>query len=51
MAAALIESLGLIDVRDLMIGLALPTLVLHRQGDVIPVADARWWPTRSPGRP
>ena len=41
MAAALIESLGLIDVRDLMSGLALPTLVLHRQGDVIPVADAQ----------
>jgi DNA-binding CsgD family transcriptional regulator len=41
MAAALIESLGLIDVRDLMSGLAVPTLVLHRDADLIPVADAR----------
>ncbi len=40
MAAALIESLGLIDVRDLMSGLTVPTLVLHRDGDFIPVADA-----------
>jgi hypothetical protein len=30
MAAALIESLGLIDVRELMSGLTVPTLVLHR---------------------
>ena len=49
MAAALIESLGLIDVRDLMSGLALPTLVLHRQGDVIPVADARMVADQIPG--
>jgi pimeloyl-ACP methyl ester carboxylesterase/DNA-binding CsgD family transcriptional regulator len=41
MASALIESLGLIDVRDLMSGLAVPVLVLHRDEDVIPVADAR----------
>jgi pimeloyl-ACP methyl ester carboxylesterase/DNA-binding CsgD family transcriptional regulator len=41
MAAALVESLGLMDVRDLMSGLAVPTLVLHREGDVIPAADAR----------
>jgi len=41
MAAALIESLGLIDVRDLMSGLAAPTLVLHRLQDIVPVADAR----------
>ena len=49
MAAALIESLGLIDVRDLMSGLAVPTLVLHRQGDVIPVADARMVADQIPG--
>jgi DNA-binding CsgD family transcriptional regulator len=49
MAAALIESLGLINVRDLMSGLALPTLVLHRQGDVIPVADARMVADQIPG--
>ena len=40
MAAALIESLGLIDVRDLMRGLMVPALVLHRDGDFVPVADA-----------
>ena len=41
MAAALVESLGLMDVHDLMSGLTVPTLVLHREGDVIPAADAR----------
>ena len=50
MAAALVESLGLIDVRDLMSGLAVPTLVLHRDADLIPVADARTWPARFPER-
>jgi pimeloyl-ACP methyl ester carboxylesterase/DNA-binding CsgD family transcriptional regulator len=49
MAAALIESLGLIDVRDLMSGLAVPTLVLHRQEDVVPVADARLVAAQIPG--
>jgi pimeloyl-ACP methyl ester carboxylesterase/DNA-binding CsgD family transcriptional regulator len=49
MAAALIESLGLIDVRDLMSSLAVPTLVLHRQGDVVPVADARMVADQIPG--
>lgn len=41
MAAALVESLGLMDVHDLMGRLAVPTLVLHREGDIIPVAGAR----------
>ena len=41
MAAALVESLGLLDVRDLMGRLALPTMVLHRDGDMVPLADAR----------
>ena len=49
MAAALIESLGLIDVRDLMAGLALPALVLHRDGDMVPVADARRVAAQIPG--
>jgi pimeloyl-ACP methyl ester carboxylesterase/DNA-binding CsgD family transcriptional regulator len=50
MAAALIESLGLIDVRDLMSGLAVPALVLHREGDIItPVADARLVAGQIPG--
>ena len=49
MAAALIESLGLIDVRDLMSDLAVPTLVLHRQDDIVPVADARLVARQIPG--
>jgi DNA-binding CsgD family transcriptional regulator len=49
MAAALIESLGLIDVRDLMSDLAVPTLVLHRLQDIIPVADARMVAGQIPG--
>ena len=41
---------GLIDVRDLMSGLAVPALVLHRlQDDVIPVADARMVTGQIPG--
>jgi pimeloyl-ACP methyl ester carboxylesterase/DNA-binding CsgD family transcriptional regulator len=49
MAAALIESLGLLDVRDLMSRLTVPALVLHRDGDFIPVADARAVASRIPG--
>ena len=49
MAAALIESLGLIDVRDLMRGLTVPALVLHRDEDIIPVADARLVAGQIPG--
>ena len=49
MATALIESLGLIDVRDLMGGLTVPALVLHRDADLIPVADARILASQIPG--
>lgn len=49
MAAALIESLGLLDVRDLMSCLSVPALVLHREGDMIPVADARRVAAQIPG--
>ena len=49
MAAALIESLGLIDVSDLMAGLTVPALVLHRDQDFIPVADARLVAGQIPG--
>jgi pimeloyl-ACP methyl ester carboxylesterase/DNA-binding CsgD family transcriptional regulator len=49
MAAALIESLGLLDVRDQMSGLATPALVLHRDADIIPVADARMVASQIPG--
>jgi pimeloyl-ACP methyl ester carboxylesterase/DNA-binding CsgD family transcriptional regulator len=41
MAVSLIESLGLLDVREIMSRLAVPVLVLHREDDFIPVADAR----------
>jgi pimeloyl-ACP methyl ester carboxylesterase/DNA-binding CsgD family transcriptional regulator len=49
MAAALVESLGLLDVRDLMGQIAVPTLVLHRSGDFLPVADARLVASHIPG--
>jgi pimeloyl-ACP methyl ester carboxylesterase/DNA-binding CsgD family transcriptional regulator len=49
MAAALIESLGLIDVHELMSGLTVPVLVLHREEDIIPVADARLVAGQIPG--
>ena len=49
MAAVLIESLGLIDVRDLMSGLAVPVLVLHREGDIVPVTDAAMVAGQIPG--
>ena len=49
MAAALIDSLGLIDVRDLLGAVAVPTLVLHRDADLIPVADARILAGQIPG--
>lgn len=41
MAAALIESMGRADVRDLLATLQMPTLVVHREQDIIPLADAR----------
>jgi pimeloyl-ACP methyl ester carboxylesterase/DNA-binding CsgD family transcriptional regulator len=41
MAAALVESLGLLVVREQMAGLNVPTLVLHRAGDFLPLDDAR----------
>jgi pimeloyl-ACP methyl ester carboxylesterase/DNA-binding CsgD family transcriptional regulator len=49
MAAALIESLGLIDVHDLISGLTVPVLVLHRDAGLIPVADARALAGQIPG--
>ena len=41
MAAALIESMGRADVSDLLATLQTPTLVVHREQDMIPLADAR----------
>lgn len=41
MAAALIESMGQGNVSDLLATLQVPTLVVHREQDIIPLADAR----------
>jgi pimeloyl-ACP methyl ester carboxylesterase/DNA-binding CsgD family transcriptional regulator len=49
MAAALIESLGLIDVSELMSGLRVPALVLHREEEMIPVRDAHQVAAQIPG--
>ena len=41
MAAALIESMSRVDVSDLLATVRVPTLVVHREQDMIPLADAR----------
>jgi pimeloyl-ACP methyl ester carboxylesterase/DNA-binding CsgD family transcriptional regulator len=41
MAAALIESMSRADVSDLLATVQMPTLVVHREQDMIPLADAR----------
>lgn len=41
MAAALIESMGRADVSGLLATVPVPTLVVHREQDIIPLADAR----------
>ena len=41
MVAALIESMGRADVSDLLATLQVPTLVVHREQDMIPLDDAR----------
>jgi DNA-binding CsgD family transcriptional regulator len=48
MARALIGTLGLHDVRDCLAALTVPTLVLHRQGDAIPVEHGRAVAARIP---
>jgi DNA-binding CsgD family transcriptional regulator len=49
MVEALIESLGLADVRDQLDSLRVPTLVLHREHDIIPLPDAQVVARRIPG--
>jgi pimeloyl-ACP methyl ester carboxylesterase/DNA-binding CsgD family transcriptional regulator len=49
MVEALVESLGLADIRDCLGMLRVPTLVLHREHDIIPLADARVVADRIPG--
>jgi pimeloyl-ACP methyl ester carboxylesterase/DNA-binding CsgD family transcriptional regulator len=41
MIRALVESLTVTDVRDRLAEVAVPTLVLHRQSDFVPISDAR----------
>jgi len=38
-----------IDVRDVLKTIAVPTLVLHRTGDHLPIAGARWMANQIPG--
>jgi pimeloyl-ACP methyl ester carboxylesterase/DNA-binding CsgD family transcriptional regulator len=49
MVEALIESLGLADVRDQLESLPATTLVLHREHDIIPLLDAQVVARRIPG--
>lgn len=48
MARALIESMGAMDVRDRLAELSMPVLVLHRDGDFVPLADAHTVASRIP---
>jgi pimeloyl-ACP methyl ester carboxylesterase/DNA-binding CsgD family transcriptional regulator len=49
MARALVEALSRIDVTGMLSSISVPTLVVHRTGDVIPVRDARYAAGRIPG--
>jgi|SRR5579863_679972 len=49
MAAALIESMGQADVSSLLATLRTPALVVHREQDMIPLADARAVASAIPG--
>jgi pimeloyl-ACP methyl ester carboxylesterase/DNA-binding CsgD family transcriptional regulator len=49
MAAALVEALVRTDVSLLLPQVAVPTLVIHRQGDVIPVEKGRYLAQHIPG--
>jgi len=49
MARGLIEALLRIDVRAALSTISVPTLVLHRQGDAVPIAQGRLLAHRIPG--
>ena len=49
MARALIDSLLQIDVRPVLGTMSVPTLVLHREGDAVPIAHGRLLAARIPG--
>lgn len=42
MARALVESLRLVDVQDLLPTISLPTLILHRTDDMVPVSEGQF---------
>jgi pimeloyl-ACP methyl ester carboxylesterase/DNA-binding CsgD family transcriptional regulator len=49
MAAALVEAVIRTDVRSLLPGVAVPTLVIHRRGELIPVEQGRYLAEHIPG--
>jgi DNA-binding CsgD family transcriptional regulator len=49
MARTLLEALIRTDVRELLPRVSVPTLVMHREGDLIPVDEARYVARRIPG--
>jgi pimeloyl-ACP methyl ester carboxylesterase/DNA-binding CsgD family transcriptional regulator len=42
MARAIVDALALVDVRPLLGSIEVPTLVVHREGDLVPIGDARY---------
>jgi class 3 adenylate cyclase len=49
MARALIEAMYRVDLTDVLPAVRVPTLVLHRSGDVVPVVCGRYLASRIPG--
>ncbi len=49
MARAVVDALAKVDVTETLDRISVPTLVVHRTGDVIPVRDARYAARRIPG--
>ena len=49
MARALLDAVFRIDVTPILPSVAVPTLILHRTGDVIPITNARLMAARIPG--
>jgi pimeloyl-ACP methyl ester carboxylesterase len=49
MARAALRLDGELDIRDVLPSIRIPTLVIHRTGDVLPVDGARWLAAQIPG--
>jgi pimeloyl-ACP methyl ester carboxylesterase len=49
MARAALRLDGELDIRDVLPSIRVPTLVIHRTGDVLPVDGARWLAAQIPG--